>query len=209
MRLTSTLLFFLISFFNFAQIPQGHGTFKKVRWAGIKSIASIHVNYNDSTPADTMFLEKVLFNKNGQLIRREFPKRDRRWNCHIDYHYNFRGYLTRMDSSGLFGSGYGSMGKDTLYSQVEEIWEKYDTTSRLFRRKVSTDNWLNYSETQFIYDTLGRLIEEKKVHVYSNLSEVHTSCKKYYYTDHSFLREEKWYFEDRLTAEHLHVYEYF
>lgn len=206
MRATSTLLFFLLSFLNHAQIPEGAGTFPKIRSAKIQSITSLHLTFSDTTETDTMYLEKVVFNKKGQLVNRVFYKR---WNCYIAYRYNSRGYLVGADSSGMFGYGYTSMGPDTLYSHVEETWENFDTTSRIYMRKRTIDNWESHVETRFFYDSLGRSTEERSISIGKDISEAFRFSVRYVYTEHSFLLEKQYYSENKLTSKQTFVYAYF
>lgn len=183
MKTLHSILFIIYFSSNslYSQIPDAYGVFPKYRDAKIKSITQYQIHYSDTLPNDTLKFQKVSFNKSGQLTKREFDF-DRKYGRRIiEYAYNNQNLCYRIDSTGMFSYGYGSSGPDTNYFQKEEIYQFFDITMRIYRSRSTYDNWQSYTETQYLYDSVGKLIIENSIQIAPWLDKYLTMKTEYHY----------------------------
>lgn len=198
----------IISHTIYAQFPTGGGTFPEYAQKNIKSITKIRIHYSDSLPNDTSFITKQFFNKKGQMIE-EVYKCIYDTDCRYEYSYNDEGFLTRIDTNGFFGFGYGSSGSDTNYHTTTSTYRTFHKTTQLVNEIINyNDEKVTRVDTDYFYNSNGNLIKE--VSITSNKAPyfIYVSSVVYLYNEAGLLIEKNYLDEnEKLYIKELTIYE--
>jgi hypothetical protein len=204
-----SLLLFSYIFFSILGLSQngiGGGNYPKIADCGIKSISKFRISYLDSNKTDTLLEYKQDYDNKGNLIEETF-KGVYGGNSTYSYTYNRKGFLTDIDTSGLFGYSYGSGGPDTAYYSISEAWIIVDNIELIKKRSTISDNGMLLRESEFYYTNIGKLVKEEWMSVDKKYRSSHFYTIDYLYAECGLLKEKRYSLnEEGIYAKELYIF---
>lgn len=162
MKTIFSILFVAVSILVKAQESSGGGTFPNYKKLGIVKIEEYYYNIEQTNAKDSVPKRTLFFDNLGQMIKEQFNQNFT--NPFYSYHYNNEGFLTDIDTNGMFGYGFSSSLPlpDTIYSlySIEETWFSIDTITRIKTSVKHSHNDSLYIKKEYLYDSLGQVIKE-------------------------------------------------
>jgi hypothetical protein len=205
-RILLTCLLLFPTLGTLAQQSSRGGRFPEYARCNVKEISRYQISYSDTLPNDTLCLVRQEFDREGFMLREQFPGTRSR-SVTYTFSYNSKGFLSDIDTSGMTGLGWGSSGPDTAYSTETKIYQHFDTVSRVIRSIFTNLADLSVYETLYAYDSLGGLASEQTISTYRQPVSISTNKTEYHYTDDGLLEDISNYNEHgRLSSKVLSVY---